>query len=86
MDHYAICMANSVYLDFLLNQLGICQMIGKVKVCWSFESLGFYEPTQDQRNKDVESFSTVEKDSSSPQEVRAGTIVNRELITQEVTQ
>lgn len=56
-------------------------------MCWSFEPLGFCEPTQDQRNKDAESISTVEKDSSSsPQEVRAGPIVNRELITQEVIQ
>lgn len=39
-----------------------------------------------QRNKDAESISPVEMDSSSPQEVRAGPIVNHELVTQEVTQ
>lgn len=61
-------------------------MIGKVRCVGLLSHWGSVKQLRTQRNKDVESISTVEMDSSSPQEVRAGPIINHELITQEVTQ
>lgn len=60
-------------------------MIGNVRYVGFLSHWDSVNQLRTQRNKGAESISLVEMNSSSPQEVRAGPIVNHELVTQEVS-